>query len=69
VLGVSDALDVDGIRRGGDLVQILGAQLEVGGAEVLLQAVQLARPGDRGDPRFLGEQPRKGDVGRGGWNR
>ena len=62
-LGVPGALDVDGVGHRGDLGEVLGAELEVGGAEVLLEAVQLARPGDRSDPRLLGQQPGERDLG------
>ena len=38
-----------------DLGEFVGRQFEVGGAQVLLQPVRLARARDRDDPRLLGE--------------
>ena len=35
-------------------------------ADILLQALQLARAGDGHDPGFLRQQPGQGDLGRGG---
>ena len=39
MLGVPSALDVDGVGHRGDLGEVLGAELEVGRAEVLLEAL------------------------------
>ena len=47
-----------------DLAQVVGRELDVRGAEVLLQAVQLRGARDRHDPRLLGEQPGERDLGR-----
>jgi hypothetical protein len=46
-----------------DLAQVLGRQLDVDGADVLLQAMTLGRARDRDDPRLLSEQPRERDLG------
>src|SRR5689334_22217280 len=64
VFGIARALDRD--LRGGtvDLTQVVGREPERRGAEVLVQALQLGRAGDRHDPRLLGEQPRERDLGR-----
>ena len=50
--------------RGGavDLAEVVGRELDVGRGDVLLQAVQLRRAGDRDDPRLLGEQPGERDL-------
>src|SRR6185369_10891417 len=46
-----------------DIVKIVGRQLHGCGPDVLLQAVQLRRAGNRNDPRFLGQQPRQRNLG------
>src|SRR5882672_2027363 len=62
-LRVSRALDRD-LRRGRiDLTQILSGQLDRGSTDVLLEALQLARAGDRDDPRLLRQQPGERDLG------
>ena len=45
-----------------DLAQVVGGQFDRGRAEVLLQAVQLRRAGDRHDPRLLRQQPGERDL-------
>src|SRR5205823_5292067 len=53
-------------REGGlDAAQVVGRQLDRDRAEVLLQAVQFRRAGDRNDPRLLGQEPRQRDLRRG----
>ena len=47
-----------------DLAQVVGRELELRRAEVLLQAVRLGRAGDRDDPGLLGEEPGEGDLRR-----
>ena len=54
-LVVAASLHLDLGRCVLDLGEFVGRQLEVGGAQVLLQPVQLARAGDRDDPRLLRE--------------
>ena len=55
-LAVAAALHFD--LRGGvlDLGELVGRQLDVGSADVLPQAVQLAGAGDRDDPGLLGSR-------------
>src|SRR4029079_9398548 len=48
-----------------DLAQILRRQLDVGGAEVLLQAMKLRGARDGYDPGLLRQQPRDRDLRRG----
>src|SRR5207249_3451000 len=45
-----------------DLAQIVWCKVDIYRAEVLFQAMQLRRPWNRHDPRFLREQPRNGDL-------
>ncbi len=52
-LGVAGALHRDGGRRGLDLVQVSGGELEVGGGEVLVESGELAGAGDRDDPWLM----------------
>jgi hypothetical protein len=55
-LAVAAALHFD--LRGGvlDLGELVGRQLDIGSADVLPQAVQLAGAGDRDDPGLLGSR-------------
>jgi len=48
-----------------DLVRVVDAQLDVDGCDVLVEPVQLRRPGNRHDPRLLREQPGERDLRRG----
>src|SRR5271170_8409756 len=45
-------------------MEVVRRELDVDGSEVLLQTLQPPRPGDRNDPRFLGEQPCQRDLSR-----
>jgi hypothetical protein len=66
VLGVASALHRD-LRGGGlDLAEVIGRQLRVDGADVLVETLQPAGAGDRDDPGLLGERPRQGDLRGGG---
>jgi len=49
--------DVDPVGRVGDLLQVLGGELDVDCAGVLVQALDLRGSGDRRDPGVLGQQP------------
>ena len=49
-----------------DVVEIVGGELDGGGAEVFFVAVELGGAGDGDDPGFLGEKPGEGDLGGGG---
>ena len=55
-LVVPPALHLDLGRGGLDLGELVGRQLHVGGADVLLQPAQLPGAGDRDDPALLGEK-------------
>jgi hypothetical protein len=46
-------LDRDRSRSALDLCEVIGSQLDVGRAEVLLEPVELGGAGDRHDPRLL----------------
>ena len=60
------AFEIDPRRRGVDVTEVVGRELNSVEAEVFLQAVQLGGAGDRHDPRFLREQPCQRDLrGRG----
>ena len=63
VFGIAGSLDGD--LGGGvlDLAEIVGGECDVGGADVLLQALKPPGAGDRHDPGLLGEQPGEGDLG------
>jgi MFS family permease len=63
-LRVARPLDVDGAGRVGDLALVGGREHDGGGAEVLLEPVQLRRPWDGDDPRLAGEQPGERDLRR-----
>src|SRR5579862_1553304 len=47
-----------------DLVEVLRSELDIGGSDILPQALELRRARDRENPRSLGEQPGKGDLSR-----
>src|SRR6516162_10370977 len=54
-VGITSAMYFD-LRRGPiDFSKVLGNELNVGGAEVLLEPVTFCRPGNRHDPRLLRE--------------
>ena len=63
-LRVAGALRGDLRRAGLDLLQVVVGELDVGCGDVLLEAVQLRRAGDRDDPRLLREDPRERDLRR-----
>src|SRR6188508_1573662 len=64
-LRIAGALRGD-LRCGGlDLPQVFMSELDIGCGEVLLEAVQLRRPGDRDDPRALRKDPGERDLRRG----
>src|SRR5579885_165510 len=64
MLRVARTLHLD--LRGGvlDLAQILGAQLHARRTQILFEALQLGRAGNRHDPRLLRQQPGQRDLGR-----
>ena len=64
VRGIAIPLHLDRGQGVLDPAQVVRGQLDGGGAEVLLQAMQLRRARDRHDPRLLREQPRERDLGR-----
>src|SRR5271157_3326783 len=47
-----------------DPAEVLRRQFDVDRSKVLLQTFPLPRPGDRNDPRLLGEQPCQRGLGR-----
>ena len=57
VRGVALPLYVDPVGGRGDLLEVLGCQLDVDRPGVLLQAVDLRGAGDGHDPGVLGQQP------------
>src|SRR5215217_3517978 len=61
-LAVAAALHLDLGRSVFDLGELVGGQLDVNGTDVFLQPVQLSRPGNRHDPRLLGQQPCQSDL-------
>ena len=61
---VAIALHRDGGERLVDLAKVLGLELDAGGADVFLEAVQLGGAGDRHDPRLLRQQPGERDLRR-----
>ena len=62
MLGVAGALHRD-LRGGGlDLAEVVGRQLDVDCADVLVEALQSSGAGDRDDPGLLGEQPGQRDL-------
>src|SRR5690349_3500336 len=63
-LGVARTMNLDARRLVIELAQVVGRECDVDGAEILLEAMQLRRAGDRDDPRPLGEQPGEGDLRR-----
>ena len=64
VRGVALALHLDRGERLLDAPQIVRGELDRSSADVLLQAVQLRRPGDRHDPGLLRQQPGERDLRR-----
>ena len=62
LLRVPGALHVDLRCSFVDGAEVVLRELDVNGAEVLLEAVQLGRPRDRHDPGLLREQPRERDL-------
>ncbi len=63
---VTVALHVDMCQRCLDLTKVVSAQLDIDGADVLLQARQLGGARNRHDPRLLRQQPRQCDLRRRG---
>ena len=55
--GVALAFDIDLVGGRGDLLKVLGGELDVDCVSVFLQAVGLGGAGDGHDPRVLGQQP------------
>src|SRR5688500_10032489 len=47
-----------------DFAEVCGRELQGGAAQVLLQALELGRAGDRNDPPLLREEPRECDLRR-----
>src|SRR6266542_4941022 len=64
LLRIAGALHLDLRRSGVDGADVVGRQLDVRCAEVLLEPIQLRRPGDRNEPRLLRQQPRESDLRR-----
>src|SRR6188472_702100 len=62
---VACAMKLDLRRRAIDLSKVLGAQVNVYGLQVLVQAMRLRRPRDRHDPGLLREQPGQRELRRG----
>ena len=63
-LGVAVAFNGD-LRGGGiDVPKIVGRKLDRGRSDVLLDAAELGRTGDRDDPRLLRQQPGQCDLRR-----
>src|SRR6266542_330869 len=62
LLRIAGALHLDLRRSGVDRAEVLGRQVDVRGAEVLLEPVQLRGPRDRHGPRLLRQQPRQRDL-------
>jgi len=50
-----------------DLAEIVGSEFECDRSVVLVQAIQLRGARNGNYPRFLGQQPGKGYLGRGGY--
>jgi hypothetical protein len=66
VLGrIAFALDLDSRGCIRDCAQILPRKLDIGGADVLLEPVELGRAGDGNDRGPLGKQPRERNLSRG----
>lgn len=65
-LRVAGAFNGDLCRSAVDSVQVVRCQLDIQRTKVLIQAARLGRPRNRHDPRPLGQQPGKCDLGRGG---
>ena len=63
---VAVTADCDALGCGGQLCDVLGSQIEVGGGQVLLKSLDAPGAGDGHDPRLLGQQPRKRDLPGGG---
>ena len=55
-------LDGNRICRARDFREVIGSQLDIGRAEILLEPVQFGGAGDRHDPGLLREEPREGDL-------
>jgi len=55
-------LDRDRSRSALDLCEVIGSQLDVGRAEVLLKPVEFGGAGDRHDPRLLSHQHLVGHI-------
>jgi hypothetical protein len=55
-------LDLDLRRRVFDLVEFVGREFDVGGAEILFEPVQFAGSRDRNDRGLLCEEPGQGDL-------
>ncbi len=64
--GAPRPMDFDVCRRAVNFAHIVGVQFDGCRGEVLLQAVQFARAGDRHDPGLLREQPGQSDLCRAG---
>src|SRR5208283_5466871 len=62
VLGIPGTLHLYVGRGAVDLLQILGGQVHRGGAEVLVQALELRRARNGNNPRPLCEQPCQGNL-------
>ena len=46
-------------ERALDLTEIVGAESNIGGAEILLEAMKLRGPGNRREPRLARQDPRE----------
>jgi hypothetical protein len=64
LFGVSRALHGDFGGRGLDVAEIIGRKLDGCRFDVFLEPVKFRGAGDRNDPRLLGDEPRKRDLGR-----
>jgi hypothetical protein len=61
-LGIALALHLHAAGGVVELGQVVRAELDLGGTEVLLETFEPAGAGDRDDPRLLREQPGQGDL-------
>src|SRR5215212_1554210 len=66
LLGVAGADDLDLVGRGAEIGQLGVGQLDVGGADVLLEPFGAFGAGDRHNPGLLIEQPDQRELGGGG---
>src|SRR3954449_113262 len=60
--GVAVALHPHTGRRGVELVEVIGGEVQRDRSEVLLEALEAPGPRDRRDPRLLREQPGQGHL-------